>query len=96
MILRPVSPVSAAGPPLVKGPAGLTWSCEAGAPLETREAGVDHEALDRASDLGEGHGSLVLGRDDDRGDARRTVGPVLDRDLGLAVGAQPRQLARVP
>ena len=93
MILRPVRPASPIGPPVTNRPVGLT--CMTGSVVA--QLVRDRRQDDRLDDVGaEPLGAdvgVVLGGDDDRPDALRHAVLVLDRDLGLAVGAQVRQLA---
>ena len=93
MILRPVRPASPIGPPVTKRPVGLT--CMTGS--VSRSSRRDRRQDDRLDDLrAEPLGAdvrVVLGRHDDGPDPLRDAALVLDRDLGLAVGPEVRQLA---
>jgi hypothetical protein len=76
MILRPVTPASPHGPPMTNRPVGLMWSL------------FDHHLVDVVAQARDVDVLVVLRRDDDRLDPRRTPIPVLDGHLALAVRAQ--------
>ena len=92
MILRPVTPASADGPPWLKSPVGFTYSV-----TSLRHHDAEHARPELLADV---FGDLlligvgrVLRRDDDRGDFLRLVVLVEDGDLRLAVGTEEVDLA---
>ena len=95
MILRPVRPASPIGPPVTKRPVGLM--CMTGSALRSSrgQAGQDHGLGDVVGDLLGRHVGVVLGADDDGLDPARNAVLVLQGDLGLAVGSEVGQLARL-
>ena len=94
MILRPVSPQSACGPPSSKLPVGLHEDLEVVVGELLREQRpddvLDEVGLDHRVDV---DARAVLGRDEHGREPLRLAVLVLDRDLGLAVGPQVRQHA---
>ena len=91
MILRPVSPVSACGPPSSKMPGRVHEDAQALGVEIRRQQRVD-DVLDEVGPqlLLEVDPAGVLGRDQHGVDAHRAPVLVDDRDLGLAVGPQVR------
>ena len=94
MILRPVRPVSARGPPSSKRPVGLARMRTLEVSRLVGSSGSDH-VLGQVGqqDVLEVDPGLVLRRDEDGVERHRAVVFVDDAHLGLAVGSQVRELA---
>ena len=95
MILRPVSPASAIGPPISNRPLGLIQNLVLVIDQLGRDDLADDELLDILLDLLVGRFRQVLGRDDHRVNPHRLAVRVLNGHLALAIRQQVPDLARL-